>query len=84
MCDSGIMSDAYSSKDVDYINKNLKHLISDEEGETEAFYEALHLHENELEFMLCLHELNAFSEKYKYNNEEVISLASDMEEQLVF
>tara|TARA_B100000029_G_scaffold493322_1_gene555669 strand:- start:546 stop:956 length:411 start_codon:yes stop_codon:yes gene_type:complete len=82
MCDSGIMSDAYSRKDVDYINKNLKHLISDEEGETEAFYEALHLHENELEFMLCLAELNAFSEKYKYNNEEVISLASDMDEQL--
>ena len=83
-CDSGIMSDAYSVADAIYIDKNLSKYYGEEgDDTTDAFMEALDANVNNLQFLQCVRELYDFSVKYKFDDEEVCSLASDMEEEQV-
>ena len=79
-CDSGIMSDAYSSKDVDYIKEHMIHLLDEDGIETDEFYEEIHNYEDELEFINCSYELYKFSEKHNFVDEDVYSLATELEE----
>lgn len=84
-CDSGIMTDAYSVDDAVYIDKHLsKYYGEEDDNTTDAFMEALDANIHKLQFLQCVRELYNFSVKYKFDDEAVCSLASDMEEQLVF
>ena len=84
-CDSGIMSDAYSVADAIYIDKNLSKYYGEEgDDTTDAFMEALNANVNKLQFLQCVRELYDFSVKYKFDDEAVCSLASDMEEQVMY
>ena len=76
-CDSGILTDAYSTADAVYIKK---HTNNAEEVE-DAFYNN---NVNKLQFLQCIAEQYNFSVKYKFSDEDGASLVADMEEQLVF
>ena len=82
-CDSGIMSDAYSKADVKYIKTNMKQYLDEHGIETDAFYEVLNEHEANLQFVNCSYELYKFSEKHNIDDEDVYSLASEMEAELL-
>ena len=79
-CDSGIMSDAYSKEDIVYISKNMKQYFDAEGYETDAFYEALNEHGDNLQFINCSYELYKFSEEHNIDDEDVYTLASNMED----
>ena len=82
-CDSGIMSDAYSKADVKYMLTNMKQYFDEHGIETDAFYEVLNEHEANLQFVNCSYELYKFSEKHNIDDEDVYSLASEMEAELL-
>ena len=82
-CDSGIMSDAYSKADVEYMLTNMKQYFDEHGIETDAFYEVLNEHEANLQFVNCSYELYKFSEKHNVDDEDVYSLASEMEAELL-
>ena len=68
-----------------YIDKHLsKYYGEEDDNTTDAFMEALDANIHKLQFLQCVRELYNFSVKYKFDDEAVCSLASDMEEQLVF
>ena len=82
-CDSGIMSDAYSKADVEYMLTNMKQYFDEHGIETDAFYEVLNEHEANLQFVNCSYELYKFSEKHNVDDEDVYILASNMEAELL-
>jgi hypothetical protein len=48
--------------------------------ETDEFYEEIHNYDDELEFINCSWELYKFSEKHNFVDEDVYSLATELEE----
>jgi len=80
-CDSGILTDAYSVADAVYIKKHYNNNMDAYGNLRDEFYTE---NKNVLQFIQCIAELNNFSTKYKFDDEDVCSLASDMEEQVVF